>query len=363
MEKMTKLTNEELLRKVIKAAVELAIIRHSLTDEDVEERDDFDMEFVTADTANAAFGVDTCVEEPIPEVAEILQRMAEGAAGEAATQGDLLEVLKNVKKELQLSGNWEARDYGWPANRKAIDAAIAKLESGSASTAGPRPDVEGIIDRLNLVGQLLVAMDDLEPSDPMTDAIETAQCDLGSAIELLKRATQAGPRPKLEDVALKIHEAINERSNQLAASMPYSSYEPPSKEFSDNVQSDILGILSQFFAAAPAEDGHQCGTFPDYKPCAKCAPEDVQLDVEGLAREFIAANRPEPLKCQYCGEAVSSVPMASGFAQYCPKSKSGHMYMITVGTLGDSEEAEVKRLTSFAEALLRRVSGKGAQKI
>lgn len=36
-----------------------------------------------------------------------------------------VKALANVKKELQASGNWDARDYGWPSNRKAIDAALA----------------------------------------------------------------------------------------------------------------------------------------------------------------------------------------------------------------------------------------------
>ena len=40
----------------------------------------------------------------------------------------MLEALKNIRKELQLSGNWIANDYGWPSNREAITAAIAKAE-------------------------------------------------------------------------------------------------------------------------------------------------------------------------------------------------------------------------------------------
>jgi hypothetical protein len=41
---------------------------------------------------------------------------------------EMLEALKNIRKELQLSGNWIANDYGWLSNREAIIAAIAKAE-------------------------------------------------------------------------------------------------------------------------------------------------------------------------------------------------------------------------------------------
>lgn len=84
-------------------------------------------------------------------------------------------------------------------------------------------------------------------------------------------------------------------------------------------------------------------------------PEDVQLDVEGLAREFIEANRPEPLKCVNCGQPTPVTMCTSMAMQGCPNSIGGHVYSITVG--GDPEEAELKRLVSFAKlALLRRVS-------
>ena len=41
---------------------------------------------------------------------------------------EMLEALKNIREELILSGNWNAKDYGWPENRAAISAAILKAE-------------------------------------------------------------------------------------------------------------------------------------------------------------------------------------------------------------------------------------------
>jgi hypothetical protein len=49
-----------------------------------------------------------------------------------AAAPDMYEALINIRKELRASGNWEALDYGWPANRKAIDSAIAKAEGRDA---------------------------------------------------------------------------------------------------------------------------------------------------------------------------------------------------------------------------------------
>jgi hypothetical protein len=45
-----------------------------------------------------------------------------------AAAPEMYEALVAIKKELQLSGNWDARDYGWPDNRKLIDAALARAE-------------------------------------------------------------------------------------------------------------------------------------------------------------------------------------------------------------------------------------------
>lgn len=127
-----------------------------------------------------------------------------GTAVSACPQGDLLATLKAINEQLECPARNTNRGYRYAEAtvissdlRKQVKDAIAKCESVSVSTHRPCP---------------------------------------------------------LEEIALKIHDAINERSNQLSASMPYSTYEPPSKEFSDNVQADILGILHEFFAAAPVQE-------------------------------------------------------------------------------------------------------------
>jgi hypothetical protein len=63
---------EQKLVALIKAAVELAIIRHSLIDED-------DLAAAIAqDAANAVRGIDTCAEHPIPEWSTIFAHKPKG---------------------------------------------------------------------------------------------------------------------------------------------------------------------------------------------------------------------------------------------------------------------------------------------
>lgn len=47
----------------------------------------------------------------------------------AYRESGALEALRAAKTEIQASGNWTARDFGWPDVRKKIDASIAQLEA------------------------------------------------------------------------------------------------------------------------------------------------------------------------------------------------------------------------------------------
>jgi hypothetical protein len=49
-----------------------------------------------------------------------------------AAAPEMYEALKNIRKELKLSGNWDVKDYGWPDNRAAISAAISKADGVTA---------------------------------------------------------------------------------------------------------------------------------------------------------------------------------------------------------------------------------------
>lgn len=68
-------------------------------------------------------------------IAETFARVDYGSAGLRpaldnarlfAAAPDLLEALILLREEMRLSGNAEAKDYGWPKAIQATDAAIAK---------------------------------------------------------------------------------------------------------------------------------------------------------------------------------------------------------------------------------------------
>jgi hypothetical protein len=58
-------------------------------------------------------------------------QMGELAVGGAELLGDAVGALRAVKKELQASGNWVARDYGWPANRERINAILSRYKAAT----------------------------------------------------------------------------------------------------------------------------------------------------------------------------------------------------------------------------------------
>lgn len=60
------------------------------------------------------------------------RRRNEGADTLAAAAPDLLAALKLLLEEVELSGNAEAKDYGWPAALRRAREAIATAE-GTAS--------------------------------------------------------------------------------------------------------------------------------------------------------------------------------------------------------------------------------------
>ena len=45
-----------------------------------------------------------------------------------AAAPEMLEALKKIRRELIASGNWNAQDEDWPANRGAVSSAILKAE-------------------------------------------------------------------------------------------------------------------------------------------------------------------------------------------------------------------------------------------
>jgi hypothetical protein len=45
-----------------------------------------------------------------------------------AAAPEMLKALKKIRKELIASGNWNAPDEDWPANREAISSAILEAE-------------------------------------------------------------------------------------------------------------------------------------------------------------------------------------------------------------------------------------------
>lgn len=262
---MTKLTNEELLRKVIKAAVELAIMRHSLTDEDVEERDDFDMEFVTADTANAAFGVDTCVEEPIPEVAEILQRMAEGAAGEALCHA----CGAPARKAGRLGNNKLMLPHKCPHGKpRAAGDKNAGLHANhnhrckeclsagrAAGEAAPQGDLLAALKAIKGLfadgAPFYVAKIGNRITNGDQALIDSVFIALDKAIESGSAST-AGPRPRCPKCSEPM-EDIFRRVSQLSESAVKVRCLGPELSFHQFTITKF-SQLSQFFAAAPAED-------------------------------------------------------------------------------------------------------------
>lgn len=68
-------TPEELVRGIVKAAIELACIRHNLCFEDESPMVVEECAELVEDTFNAMYGIDTCSEEPCEEVLALHRAM------------------------------------------------------------------------------------------------------------------------------------------------------------------------------------------------------------------------------------------------------------------------------------------------
>ena len=124
------------IREVIKAGVELAITRCDLAPNG--DPEDFDMFDVAEDAANAAFGIDTCADEPVPEVAELLRRLdAPKVAPDLETVAKLIYNAFNVDVDPALA-NWDddvsesSRELFGNVARKVIDY-LGRLDAPAVS--------------------------------------------------------------------------------------------------------------------------------------------------------------------------------------------------------------------------------------
>lgn len=52
----------------------------------------------------------------------------------AADKAELLAALELARTEMIDSGNWDAKDYGWPKARQAVEAALARHAAPAKET-------------------------------------------------------------------------------------------------------------------------------------------------------------------------------------------------------------------------------------